>query len=105
MDFPLKALSRLFAKRHSAHLRYSQDCWLTLDPIDGMWRTDHTGIRVRGARELVEQAAEAARNINMASTANIDALLRCATFEPAITQKIPNDRLAPGALALLGRAA
>lgn len=95
LNFPLKTLSHLFAKQHSAYLRYSQNCWLALDPIDGMWRADHTGVRVQAARELVEQAAVAARNVNMASTANIDAVLRCAAFEPAMTRKIPTDRMAP----------
>ena len=106
LDFPLKALARLFAAQSSTYLRYRQDRWLALDPIDDIWRRDLAGVRVQAARELVDKAAEVAGNPNMGSTANIDALLRCAAFEPAITQKIANDRLDPdvlGLASLLGR--
>jgi hypothetical protein len=32
LDFPLKALARLFAAQSSPYLRYRQDRWLALDP-------------------------------------------------------------------------
>ena len=91
LDFPLKPLARLYAQRYSPHLRYSprHKRWLALSSSDGIWRPDR-GASLKVAKELVNEAAQAAQSANMTNSANAWALLRCAAeTEPAMSAKIP----------------
>ena len=106
LDFPLKPLARMLAERYWKELRFLPrlNRWLRLDELSGLWRPDEAAC-LNAARELVEEAADAACNINLASRANVDALLRCASFEPLMTTKIPEHELEPGLMPLVrGRA-
>ena len=97
LEFTLRGLASLFAKKHSHHLRFSQlhEHWLKLDADHGGWRRDD-GTSARCARELVEDAADAARNISVVRTANVAAVPRiAAAAEPAIRAAIPENELEP----------
>ena len=93
-DFPLRPLARLFAARHSPHLRYSKllQSWLAYDRESEVWRPDGTA-SLNAARELVYEVARAGQNLNMTGSANAVALLRTAAeTEPSMSAAIPEKR-------------
>lgn len=98
LDFPLKPLAHRLAERHWKELRFLPrlNRWLRLDELSGVWRPDDGRVCLKAARELVQEAADAARNINLSSSANVDAVMRCASYEPLFTTKIPDHELQPG---------
>ncbi len=105
-DFSLKPLASMLAELHWHRLRFLPrlNRWLRLDELSGLWRPDEAAC-LKAARELVEEAADATCNINLASRANVDAVLRCASYEPLLTTKIPEHELEPGLMPLVrGRA-
>ncbi len=97
-DFPLRPLARLFAQRHSPHLRFSKRLqrWLAYDRDSEVWQPDGT-TSLKAARELVYEAARAAHSVNLTNSANATALLRCAAeTEPVMSAAIPEDQIASG---------
>ena len=78
LDFPLKPLAHRLAERHWKELRFLPrlNRWLRLDELSGVWRPDDGRVCLKAARELVQEAADAARNINLSSSANVDAVMR-----------------------------
>ncbi len=86
-----KQLASIFPKLYANQLRYSSrlGCWLCRD-ADGVWQPDEQQA-LQIARQFCHEAARYRRDRRLDTEATVDAVLRLASFEPAMCAPLPKD--------------